>query len=58
MPGMIVLVLVKSIVHCDGEPRIGAANICSQRQGCLNRERVLLARPLTSSSAADLCIGG
>jgi hypothetical protein len=57
-PGMIVPILVKSIIHCNGEPHIGTANTCSQRYGCLNCERVLLVRQLASSSAADLCIGG
>jgi hypothetical protein len=57
-PGMIVPILVKSIIHCNGEPHIGTANICCQRQSCLDRERVLLVRPLASNRASDLCIGG
>jgi hypothetical protein len=54
-PGMVVPILARSIIHCNGEPPLGTANTYFQRLIC---ERVLLVRPLASSSAAEIRIGG
>jgi hypothetical protein len=57
-PGMVVPILGRSIIHCNGEPPLGTANIFSQRQGCLTCEFVLPVRTLASGSAAGLCTVG